>query len=366
MPKIIDSLPSLYSPLFPTLLKQEIPEETKATCANCAMCEASCENPVDAVDGTRRFFRPDTKCCTFHPKLPNYLVGAILRDDSPEMSEGRKRIRAKIRERSGVTPLEIDAPAKYSLLYKQTRDFFGKAPSMRCPYFEETHGLCTIWRYREAVCSTFFCKYERGADGRKFWSDLKSYLSLSEIQLSRYVLLELFPEFIREERHRSSTPGGTLSLEELEGAAPPESEYRRLWGPWLGREEEFYIQSFEQVQNLEREKFEQILGLDARIWEMQLEKSSDAVIRPRLPERLKFNPKATVKWLPDGSLALGAYSEHDAVALPGLAYSLLIEFNGTESTDNVRRRLRDEKQADLSEEVLLTLYQHRILTELKA
>jgi hypothetical protein len=62
-------------------------------------------------------------------------------------------------------------------------------------------------------------------------------------------------------------------------------------------------------------------------------------------------------------VALGSYSEYDAVALPGEAYALLVEFTGREPVAEVRERLRSEKQADLGEDVLVELFRHRILVE---
>ena len=86
-------------------------------------------------------------------------------------------------------------------------------------------------------------------------------------------------------------------------------------------------------------------------------------VAPELPKVLKLNPEATVKWLPDGNVALGAYSEYDAVALPGLAYALIVEFTGREPVEAVRQRLREEKQADLHDDILIELFRHRILID---
>ena len=75
MPSILESLPALYRNLFPSFFQGPIPEETKATCSACAMCEAANPVRIESVDGVNRFFRPaSTKCCTYHPRLPNYLV----------------------------------------------------------------------------------------------------------------------------------------------------------------------------------------------------------------------------------------------------------------------------------------------------
>ncbi len=363
MPRILDSLPELYQPLFPELFRRSVPEETKATCSSCAMCESSCQNPVTAVDGASHFFRPDTKCCTYHPRLPNYLVGALLADGDPAMAEGRRRIGEKLAARVGVTPQWVNPPAKYTLLYENAKRAFGRSASLLCPYYERSAGNCTIWRYREAVCSTFFCKYVAGADGRKLWMTLKTYLSLVEIQLSRYAVLQLAPEYLHARRDRPESGATLLSAEDLDERAMSEEEYRHLWGTWAGREAEFYLATHALVRGLGAADLERLLGLDGVIELTVLERLYQAAVTPTLPRSLRLNPDATVRWMPDGSVALGAYSENDALALPGAAYELLVEFTGRESVDAVRQRLREQKQADLGDDVLLELYRHRILVE---
>ena len=37
-------------------------------------------------------FEPSTKCCTFLPELPNFLVGAMLADTDPAAAEGRASV----------------------------------------------------------------------------------------------------------------------------------------------------------------------------------------------------------------------------------------------------------------------------------
>ncbi|WP_225411277.1 hypothetical protein [Stigmatella hybrida] len=366
MPPLLDSLPALYRSLFPSFFQGPVPEETKATCSSCAMCEASNPNPIESVDGVTRFFRPDTKCCTYHPRLPNYLVGAILSDEDAAMAEGRRRIQEKLARRVAVNPQWLKAPPRYTLLYNNARQAFGRTQSLRCPYYEGQGGLCTIWRYREAVCSTYFCKYVAGADGRKFWMTLKTWLTLAEIQLSRHALLQHLPDYVLTGRDKADAATVPLTVEDLDDQPPPEKEYAELWGGWAGREAEFYKACYESVRALSVKDFENLLGIDGTIELSILKQRYGAAVAPRLPQVLKLNPGATVQWLPDGSIALASYSEFDAVALPGEAYSLLVEFNGKQPVETVRQRLRDEKQADLHEDILLELYRHRILIDVNA
>src|SRR5690349_17121148 len=110
MKRILDDLPALYAHLLPAFFQEPVPEETKATCSRCSMCEGNCQDAVAPVDGKSRFFNPNTKCCTYFPKLPNYLVGALLSDDRPELAEGRRRVEARIDARLGATPQWLSPP----------------------------------------------------------------------------------------------------------------------------------------------------------------------------------------------------------------------------------------------------------------
>lgn len=364
MTRLLDSLPELYRGLLPDFFRQDVvPEETKATCSRCAMCKENAEGAVESVDGVSRFFRPDTKCCTYFPRLPNYLVGALLSDDRPELAEGRRRMEARIAGRIGVTPQWVKPPAKFNFLYKNGHQFFGRAASLRCPYYGEASGGCTIWPYREAVCSTFFCKYVAGADGRKFWMSLKTYLTLTEIQLSRWTSLQLLPDYVLSGKDRPELNTVPLGVEDLDDAPPPAKAYAELWKEHVGREAEYFRACYQLVRGLTAEGLDKLLGLDGVIELKAVETLFASSVSPRLPRTLRFNPDATVQWLPDGSVALGAYSDFDAIALPGEAYGLLVEFTGRQPVEAVRHHLREHKQADLSEDILVELYRHRILVE---
>jgi Fe-S-cluster containining protein len=362
MPEIRDALPPLYRDLLGEPFAEAIPPESKATCASCAMLEGGCAGAsVPPVDGKSRFFRPDTKCCTFHPRLPNYLLGAILTSSDPALAEGRRRTAERVASRVGVTPEWLHAPRAFTLLYDNARGAFGRAKGLRCPFYETSTGGCTIWAHRDAVCSTYFCKYEAGADGRRFWTAVKELVSLVEIQLARAALLELAPELL--DREPGTRPVATpVGPEDIDGGPPPHAEYAAAWGAWAGREVELYAACDAFVRSLSARDLDALLGLDGRIARRAVRRALDGMRSTALPPVLRLDPAATVAWLPDGSLALAAYSELEAVALPGAAYRLLARFTGDEPVSAVRARLRAEEHADLSDEVLLELVRHRVLT----
>ena len=95
------------------------------------------------------------------------MVGALLSDLTPELAEGKRRVRARIAEQHGVTPHGVDGAPAYWQRYLATKDAFGRTQDLLCPYYSE--GMCTVWHYREAVCATYYCKHDQGDDGHRFW-----------------------------------------------------------------------------------------------------------------------------------------------------------------------------------------------------
>lgn len=352
---MLDGQPALYARLMPSFFREEIPEERKATCASCVMVKPQAASEQAA-------FNAATKCCTYHPKLPNYLVGALFAENLSEFAEGRARLRERLSRRAFVTPQWVMPSPKHDLIYKNTSTGFGRAASLRCPYYGEEGGLCTIWPYREAVCSTFFCKNVGGADGKNFWMSMKRYLSLAEIQLSRYALLQHFPAWVvRQGDSPKSGGGGDLSLEDLDGLEGDPARHAAEWGPWVGREEELYVKCYETVQALSQEDFARLLGLDGDVHVKVLAELRRTVLKPQLAARPKLNPGLTVKYLDDGDVALGFHSPYDWVALPEPAFRLLALFRGVETLSEVRARLQSEHETDFADEVLEELHRHRIL-----
>ena len=62
-------VPSVYQGFITSKILNLNASETKATCSNCLRSR------------DKRFsytYKENLKCCTFHPYLPNYAVGALL------------------------------------------------------------------------------------------------------------------------------------------------------------------------------------------------------------------------------------------------------------------------------------------------
>jgi hypothetical protein len=220
-----------------SLLGAPIPRERRASCESFAMCRPDGK----AARSDERYFDPTTKCCSFTPILPN-LVGRILADADPAMNDGRASVLARVEARLAVTPLGLGQPPGYAGLYDKADAAFGRR--LRCPHYVEATKNCDIWRHREAVCTTWFCKHFRGAIGHAFWHDaVLPLLQVIEFALAKWCLLEIGIGADALEA-LAAEPAWTGRPEPLTAAAPDlkvdETTYRRVWGAWRGREVEVY------------------------------------------------------------------------------------------------------------------------------
>lgn len=352
-PSLRSLLPDAVKALVPDSFDQPLVPEPRATCGDCAMCSKSDDTESPLSD----FFRPDTKCCTYHPILPNYLVGALLANTDPSFDEGRRRIRAKIEQRIGVSPGWIRMPRKYEVLLEASRAAFGRSTVLRCPYYEQTSGNCTIWRFRESVCSTFFCKHARGATAHTFWMALKGYLNVIEKTLSLWSSHAVCPEA------REPVPPRTkLDVEDLEDRPPHPEVYEKLWAGWAGREEAFYVACFEHVRDISREDFAALVddSEDGKEALERLASTYEAVTKPKLLPLLVVNPELK-KDRVAGGVAVASYSRYDVLRLSDDLMAVLGELKADEPVDAMIARMKRDHDVDVPRDLLIELQTHEVL-----
>lgn len=171
MKYLFDCISNIYNiPNIKGILNIRVPHEFLSTCGNCPMLNIKRQETVP--------FSKSTKCCTWFPFLPNYLVGAILNDDDPLLIEGKKRILDNLINNYNVTYFGIFPSDKFQkgfskLLIKD----FGRDEKCRCDFFMDGKVNCSIWKYRDAVCSTWYCKPIANITGSVFWNYTKFYLA---------------------------------------------------------------------------------------------------------------------------------------------------------------------------------------------
>lgn len=355
-------LPPLYASWVEDMLGDSIPPETRATCQDCAMCEDGAD--YQAPDS--RFFNPRTKCCTYLPELTNFLTGQILIDNDPNMIKGRASIEARINEGVAVTPFGLGRHPKYAMLYDNMEvQAFGRSQSLRCPhYIDEQGGLCGIWKYRNSVCSTWFCRYVRGPAGSDFWGTAKNLLVAIEQDLAHWCVAELEigsqalrllfkPRSLRE-------PGKLIDLDSLEGRANPEMQ-RLVWGNWFGREQEFYRECARLVTPLDWQGVLSICGPHVRVRALLLQRAHEQLASGEVPPRLRFTNFTVAESGPDSCRVHHATQGMESLKLSTRLMSLLWYFDGRPTTE-VIEQIIEEKKLRITPDLLRRLVDFKILT----
>ncbi|MEO0812382.1 MAG: hypothetical protein AAFY60_05920, partial [Myxococcota bacterium] len=198
------------------------PAEASATCANCRMVR-------------REEYRADCQCCTYYPEVPNFLLGMAL-----EAPASRSLVERLIAEGHGLPTGFVPSPQTYTrAVIAYSKDNFGKDPDILCPFMDRETQDCGIYRYRNAVCSTFFCDHEHSESGERYWVGVQELVGHTEIALSQWLMDQLgFPAVAYVARLNSlAAEVDTLSGEDGSWSEPAR---RELWGDWFGREAEFY------------------------------------------------------------------------------------------------------------------------------
>src|SRR5436190_17528101 len=96
------ALPTLQAAWLDQFLGGPLPAETNATCDTCAMLVDKKEEGPEGHG-----FNPETKCCTYLPRLWNFLVGGVLDDPHADAVKGRSTVEARIDRGVAVTPLGL-------------------------------------------------------------------------------------------------------------------------------------------------------------------------------------------------------------------------------------------------------------------
>lgn len=333
-------LPPRYAHWLTELLGGTLPEEQAATCSRCAM-------QVDSVEEGYRF-RADAKCCTYVPALANFLVGAALRELPP--GPARAGLDRRVADPGVCTPHGLDVSDDERQRYQAivAAETFGRAPGLRCPhYLEEQGGLCGIWRHRNGVCATWFCKHDRGVAGQRFWQAVEALLALIERELSHWCACQLL-------YHGAAT----------EPASPDETV--SAWDPWAARPADYYMRAAALVDDLAWPEVQVIVGAElgpllARV------KAAHAELRPQpaapslVPLRRLVQGEMRVSHRSSETSRLVTYSDSDPLDLPSKLLDILPRFDGR-PTDEVLAELASDGIV-LTDELVTQLVDFAVLAD---
>ncbi len=353
-------LPALHERWIREALGAAPPEESRATCAECAMLEDGAAPGRPAASS----FHPQTKCCTYQPALPSFLVGALLSDPGPELEHGRVAALARIRARVGLSPLWLRATPTYATLYRAMKSSgrFGREVTLRCPFYRPADGGCGIWPYRSSSCSTWYCRHGRGAVSHRLWTALRHLLRTAEVAVAVHCACRASP-------HLAALPGVQALVERGSPAAPADpvdsdaarQAHDRLCAEWHGREEELFRQCWEVAESLPWPEVAR-LGGDRLATCVREAAAALAALHDRtLPEALRLGPHS-VRRAGAAAVRVVAYSPYDPLTLPRRLLAALHHFDGRPTAEALAA-IAESGGVAIPPELLRALVDFRLLVE---
>jgi Fe-S-cluster containining protein len=263
-------LHELCSPFLKSYLQQAFGNidlsETKATCDDCL-----CSKPSR---GNLPYYRSDLKCCTFHPFLPNYAVGALLEDPKTDTTI-KAILRNKIQQREYTLPLGIFAPIPYQVKFNHRHEGdFGNQAEFLCPYFNHQNKNCGIWQHRGSVCTSYYCISDRGKKGLKTWELIGDYLHVCEMVLSQDALVSmgLSPDIIEGQLEYVNCTSATP--EELASSSMSPALFLEYWQHWVDQDtiENFYISCSRYIGQLSPHQIQSLVSEETALLEAKIKK----------------------------------------------------------------------------------------------
>jgi hypothetical protein len=348
-------LPPLYAAWIEPVLGVTAPDEPEATCDRCAMQVMPGEptRPGDVCF-------TEAKCCTYHPRLDNFLAGRILGDASEEARPAVRWLEQAIASGPGVTPLLVDAPPTYWLMYDNATAAFGRSRTLRCPVFDASSGRCGIWRHRNSVCATWFCKHARGAAGTRFWDAAHQLLEQLERSVAIHCAasLELGDAALALALNGGGRRSGVTGRD-LDGAADP-AAHRRTWGRWHTREREFFGRCRAIAEALSPAEVLALGGAQAVALGRMARSRLDELRAPELPPGPFRLGTFEVVRSDRAAARVCTYSSYDPLDVPSRLLAALLRFDGR-PTEQVVREIAERDGLAIPDALLRTLVDFELL-----
>jgi len=361
-------LPDLYAKWMEDALGSELPAEPRATCHDCVMCKGAAP-PAEVAREVR--FSPNVKCCGYVPLVPNYLVGQIIQDHSDDVQFGRTQLLERLKNRVGATPFGMVVDAHSARIYDRivAQDQFGRDDSFLCPYYNKDEGLCGIWRHRNAVCSTYFCKYERAALGTRFWLSVRNLLLYVERELATYCVFKLgvdqsaVNELFDANGHPRALKDMHTYLEDDKGRMD-NAVARLLWGQWYDKEETFYGACADLVGDLPWSSVLHIVGTQTSVLTNHARQAFERLRTRRVEDVLCMSTFTIESASADDVFIENEYTKFDPLRLSRAVLDALPAFDGRPTVE-VMQELGRDKGVVIEPSLLHTLIDHQALVPLR-
>ncbi|MCB0357276.1 MAG: hypothetical protein KDD40_09730 [Bdellovibrionales bacterium] len=222
--------------------------------SNDKLEDIDCNNCLMAQKG---IYLPHLKCCTFHPYIPNYAVGAILK----EKGEGANLIIEKLCKREFVLPLGVIPSWNYRIEHEFTSTTqYGRVDQLLCPFFNINEKTCHIWKYRSSSCRSYYCESKWGKKGLEYWEKYLDAFYFMEMALAQDFMLEQGFDWIEIEEQLDTLKEGVNTLQEGRRVLTEEL-HEKYWQHLLGHELEFFDFCYSNFKNFNRHDFTKVLGV---------------------------------------------------------------------------------------------------------
>ena len=318
MSELSERLGAGFSSIVPELEVWHFGAESFATCSDCAMKPRAGQ----ILPEHRLVFKAESRCCTYHPDLPNFLAGRALRRGG----NGAQKIRARLEQIETRYATGIVRPPELEESYQNLgKTSFGNAEELTCPYWVSGIHNCSIYADRNGVCRTWHCKSVHGAKGHGAWTAL------------RWLLLELESE---------------LAKIVTTSDAPSRDASAESWVQWyIACAERVDALDAESLKSLRTPKLELLISEVARALSVR-DESLPEVVAPSVAD-----------WFvePDG-VALTAWSGYDLVDAPSWIFELLSRMDGTKTWRAAKSETEVATGKTVSDDLIHTLHRRGLLS----
>ena len=244
-----------------------------------------CKSKTNSSD--QKYFSSKTKCCTFKPIIPNYLIGGIIQDSTQHPD-----ILNWVNQNRQTFPLGIFPTKDDFITYDDILpDKFGRMDSFVCDFYHD--GLCGIWKYRSAICSTYHCHFYKGFYGQQFWEDVRDFLQLIEERIAQYCCYELG---ISARYLKQNTTNFFINFQSAKWPLSNDEQLPLddIWGDWVDKQADFFRECTKITQQL---TYDDLIALDpikVKIQLSALSESYEKMMSNSLPAELIINPKCNI------------------------------------------------------------------------
>jgi hypothetical protein len=165
-----------------------------------------------------------------------------------------------------------------------------------------------------------------------FWAAVRELLHGIERDLARWCVLALVHDdrvlaalAVADQAH------ARLDAYALDGLRNPDAD-RELWGEWVGREREFFVEAGRLVDPLHWNDVVEICGPAVRIQAAAVRAAHRQLVDHSIPKIMRVGRYEVVSGSPDGS-TLRTYSDFDPLHVPQRLLEALPFFDGRQTAD---------------------------------